>query len=126
VGDKHWVWAAIGLAFLVVTGLVRIVGLGDNAWLWSAIGLTLLVIAAWVYIIYKYKESRRLGVSRWVLLGAVAFLILVTTLLDEAVSDSGWIGFVKLWVLTPIVVLLVAVLVARRFPSAANSEQPSE
>ena len=54
-----------------------------------------------------------------------ALVILVGFILDEALSDSGWIGFVKLWILTPLIIVLVAIAVARRFPSAPNSERAS-
>ena len=68
-----------------------------------------------------------MGASRWVPIGVSAFVVLVIAVLDEVTSDSGWSGFVKSWILTPAIIVVVAVFAARRaFPSPPHSDQASE
>jgi hypothetical protein len=99
---------------------------GDS-WLFWAGALTLFVLGMWVYLIWKYIRLRRMGASRWVLIGVAAFVVLVLAVLDKVMSDSGRIGFVKSWILTPAIIVVVALFAARRvFPSRPNSDQASD
>jgi uncharacterized membrane protein len=106
------------------TGHYRLVG---DSWLFWAGALTLFVLGMWVYLIWKYIRLRRMGASKWVLISVTALVVLVIAVLDEVMSDSGWNRFVKSWILTPAIIVVVAFVAARRvFPSPPNRDQASD